>query len=356
MYKKGYLALEDGSYYEGFLIGTGAESIGEVVFNTGMTGYQETLTDPSYLGQIVMMTYPLIGNYGINEEYSESDESWVKGFIVSDLCDEPSNWSSRETLNEFMIRKGVTGLTGVDIRAITRKTREYGTMRGMICSELPDEKDMSKIKAYDIVDAVKTVTVKEKFIVKGGPKGNIALIDLGVKKDIIVNLNSLGYDVTVYPSWTSAEEILSAGHSGVMLTNGPGDPKENVDVIANIRKLIGNIPVFGICLGHQLTALAMGGNTYKLKYGHRGGNHPVRDLESGEVYLTSQNHGYAVDDKVPVGGGEIRQINLNDMTVEGVNYTGKRAFTVQFHPEACAGPLDSRFLFQKFADMIEKDK
>jgi len=353
MFKKGYLILEDGSVYEGQLIGTEKCSIGEVVFNTGMTGYQETLTDPSYLGQIVMMTYPLIGNYGVNEAYSESDKSWVKGFIVNELCDEPSNWSSKGNLNDFLIEKGITGLKGVDIRAITRKTREVGTMRGKISDKLPEDKDFKEIKSYEIVNPVDEVTIGKPFTVKGGDKGSVAVIDLGVKKNIIRCLLALGYDVTVYPAKTPAEEILKNNHKGLMLTNGPGDPKDNIEVIENIRKLLGKLPIFGICLGHQLTALAQGGNTFKLKYGHRGGNHPVKDLISSEVYLTSQNHGYAVENK-NIKGGEIRHINLNDMTVEGVNYPGYKAFTVQFHPEASAGPLDSKMLFDRFREMMEE--
>ena len=244
MYDKGYLVLEDGSTYEGQLIGTCLDSIGEVVFTTGMTGYQETLTDPSYVGQIVMMTYPLIGNYGVNELYSESEKSWVKGFIVNSLCDEPSNWSSNSTLNEFLIEKGVTGLSGVDVRAITRKTREHGTMRGMICRHLPDDNIMEMIKAFEIIDAVKQVTTDKVYTVKGGNLGSIAVIDLGVKRNILYNLNALGYDVAVYPASTSAEEILKGNHAGVMLTNGPGDPKHNQDVIECIQKLMGKLPIF----------------------------------------------------------------------------------------------------------------
>ena len=354
MYDKGYLALEDGSVYEGKLIGTCLPSIGEVVFNTGMTGYQEVLTDPSYWGQIVMMTYPLIGNYGINELYSESPKSYVKGFIVNELCDEPSNWSSKSTLNQFLIDKGVTGLTGIDVRAITRKTREFGTMRGKICRELPDADGMKVIKSFQIVNPVEEVTTKEIYTIKGNGRGSVAVIDLGVKHNILNCLNELGYDVVVYPASASAEEILKAKHSGLMLTNGPGDPKDNVGIIENIKKLMGNIPIFGICLGHQLMALAMGGNTFKLKYGHRGGNHPVKDLMTNQIYLTSQNHGYAVENG-NIKGGTIRHINLNDMTVEGVNYSDKKAFTVQFHPEACCGPLDSKMLFETFAEMIDKE-
>lgn len=354
MYDKGYLVLEDGSTYQGNLIGTCLNSIGEVVFTTGMTGYQETLTDPSYLGQIVMMTYPLIGNYGVNELYSESERSWVKGFIVNEICEEPSNWSSKSSLNQFLIDKGITGLTGIDVRAITRKTREFGTMRGIICKEMPTEEEIKLVKSYEIVNPVDDVTTDKTYTIKGSGRGSIAVIDLGVKKNILNNLNALGYDVVVYPATTSADIILAAKHSGLMLTNGPGDPKDNKIVIENIKKLMGNIPIFGICLGHQLMALAMGGDTFKLKYGHRGSNHPVKDLLTGQVYLTAQNHGYAVDN-TNIIGGEIRHINLNDMTVEGVHYKDYKAFTVQFHPEACSGPLDSKMLFVRFAEMIDRE-
>lgn len=354
MYDKGYLVLEDGSVYEGLLIGTCLESIGEVVFNTCMTGYQEILTDPSYFGQIVMMTYPLIGNYGINEMYSESDRSWVKGIIINSICEEPSNWSSESSLNDFLIEKGVTGLTDIDVRAITRKIRDVGTMRGIICKNKPNDIQMQEVNSYKIKDAVKSVTTDKKYTVDGGNLGSIAVLDLGAKRNIIRNLKALNYDIVVYPAFTNPEEILLGQHKGLMLTNGPGDPKECGEIIGNLKKLVGKIPIFGICLGHQLLALAMGGNTFKLKYGHRGGNHPVKDLNNNRVYLTAQNHGYAVEYK-EIKGGYIRNINLNDQTVEGVVYPDYKAFTVQFHPEACSGPLDSKQLFNKFKELMEKE-
>ncbi|MGI6701884.1 MAG: carbamoyl phosphate synthase small subunit [Christensenellales bacterium] len=355
MCDKGYLALSDGSVYEGVLIGTKEISVGEVVFNTSMTGYQEILTDPSYFGQIVMLTYPLIGNYGVNALYNESDRSWVKGFIVNELADDPSNWSSEGALNDFLVSNRVAGLTGVDVRAITRKTRETGTMNGMILNRPPEKADFELIKEYKIVNPVKEVSSTEVITIKGSGQGNVAVIDLGVKRNIINCLLEQGFDLTLYPYDTPAEEILKSDYQGLVLTNGPGDPKDNGVVIDSITKLLGKLPIFGICMGHQLIALACGGDTYKMKYGHRGGNHPVKDLDTGEIYITSQNHGYAVDN-TGIQGGRVKYINLNDNTLEGIDYQDKAVFTVQFHPEAAAGPNDSKILYERFKQMINSYK
>ena len=353
---KAFLVLEDGTVFQGTSIGSPREVISEIVFNTSMTGYLEVLTDPSYAGQAVVMTYPLIGNYGICHEDMESLKPWPDGYIVRELSRIPSNFRSGDTIQHFLESHDIPGISGIDTRALTKILREKGTMNGMITTnENYDLEDaVRRMKEYSVQGVVKATTTKEKYVLPGEGK-KVALLDLGAKKNIARSLNKRGCQVTVYPSDTSAEEILSSSPDGIMLSNGPGDPKENVEVIREIRKLYdSNVPIFAICLGHQLMALATGANTYKLKYGHRGGNHPVKDLETGRVYISSQNHGYAVDtESLDPAVAVPAFVNVNDGTNEGLKYTGKNIFTVQYHPEACPGPQDSSYLFDRFLKMME---
>lgn len=350
----GYLVLENGKSFKGKLIGSKTNTIGEVVFNTGMTGYEEIITDPSYYGQIVTMTYPLIGNYGVNSEDIESSHPQVKALIVRELCDFPSNWRSERSLEELLIEHNITGIQGIDTRDLTKAIRDNGTMRGIICNELPTEQELKEMREYNILNPIKEVSCKESYRIKGNGK-KVAVMDFGLKRNILHCLRLRDLDLTVVPEFTTAEEILNGGYHGVMLTNGPGDPKDNEEVINNIQKMMGKIPIFGICMGHQLMALAAGGNTIKLKYGHRGSNHPVKDLKTGKMYITSQNHSYAVDKDHMPKGGEISFINWNDKTVEGVDYKDMKCFSVQFHPEASAGPNDAGYLFDRFVDLMEKE-
>lgn len=357
---KAKLILENGMVFEGKSFGYLKESVGEVVFTTGMTGYQEVLTDPSYYGQIVTMTYPLIGNYGICYDDQESGKPWIDAFIVRELSRVPSNFRSVDTIQHFLTKHDIPGIAGIDTRALTRILREKGTMNGMITVNEDYDLDaiLPRLKAYTTGKVVEKVTCREKEILKGnGPK--VALMDFGAKRNIARSLNERGCQVTIYPALTTAEEILKDNPDGIMLSNGPGDPKECTSIIKEVKKLYdSDVPIFAICLGHQLMALATGGDTYKMKYGHRGGNHPVKDLETGRVYISSQNHGYVVDAK----GLEEKHIarpafvNVNDGTNEGMAYEGKNIFTVQFHPEACPGPLDSGYLFDRFMKMMGGEK
>ena len=349
--KKGYLILQDGQVFEGVRFGAEADTVGELVFTTGMCGYIETLTDPSYAGQIVMQTYPLIGNYGIIREDFEG-ACCVKGYVVREYCDTPSNFRTDCDLDTYLKEQGVPGLCGVDTRELTRIIREHGVMNAAICDEIPA--DLTPIKTYAITGVVEAVSCKEpdRYPAEGEECFRVSLIDYGAKRNIVRELQKRGCTVTVLPATTSAEEILAADPDGVMLSNGPGDPAENTYQIEQIRKLLGKVPMFGICLGHQLTALAAGGSTYKLKYGHRGVNQPVRDLNGVRTYITSQNHGYAVDgDTVKLG--KVRFVNANDGTCEGIDYPELKAFTVQFHPEACTGPKDTTFLFDRFVELMK---
>ena len=349
--KKGYLILQDGQVFEGVRFGAETDTVGELVFTTGMCGYVETLTDPSYAGQIVMQTYPLIGNYGIIREDFEG-ACCVKGYVVREYCDTPSNFRTDCDLDAYLKEQGVPGLCGVDTRELTRIIREHGVMNAAICDEIPA--DLTPIKTYAITGVVEAVSCKEpdRYPAEGEECFRVSLLDYGAKRNIVRELQKRGCTVTVLPASTSAEEILAAGPDGVMLSNGPGDPAENTYQIEQIRKLLGKVPMFGICLGHQLTALAAGGSTYKLKYGHRGVNQPVRDLNGVRTYITSQNHGYAVDgDTVKLG--KVRFVNANDGTCEGIDYPELKAFTVQFHPEACTGPKDTSFLFDQFVELMK---
>lgn len=391
---KAFLILEDGTVFEGTHIGADKEIISEIVFNTSMAGYLEVLTDPSYAGQAVCMTYPLIGNYGICKDDMESLKPWPDGFIVHELSRIPSNFRCDMTIQQFLEENQVPGIAGIDTRALTKILREKGTMNGMITTN--ENYDFAQIqprlKAYTTGKVVERVTCKEKYVVKptlkleeNGPlsgaarfdkdsyeKGvreprptlvkelngaglRVALMDFGAKANIAHSLAERGCEVTVFPALTPAEEIIAMQPDGIMLSNGPGDPKECTSIIEEIRKLYAtDIPIFAICLGHQLMALANGCDTHKMKYGHRGGNHPVKDLATGRVYISSQNHGYVVDtDKLDSKVAVPAFINVNDGTNEGLAYTGKNIFTVQYHPEACPGPQDSRYLFDRFIRMMK---
>ena len=346
-----YLVLSNGKIFEGRRIGAPVDRVGELVFTTGMEGYLETLTDPSYFGQIVTHTFPLIGNYGVIEEDFEG-KSALFGYIVREICDQPSNFRSQYALNDYLVRQGIPGLCGVDTRQIVRITREEGVMNAMICDRIPE--DLSALKNFQVLNAVQSVTCGEKkeYPAVGEEKYRVALLDYGAKQNIIRSLQRRGCRVTVWPADTKAETILQSDPDGVMLSNGPGDPKENVSCIEEIKKLLGQKPVFGICLGHQLTALAMGGDTVKLKYGHRGGNQPVKDLTTDRTWITSQNHGYAVVADSLKGKGIETFVNANDGSCEGMAYPEKKCFTVQFHPEACSGPQDTGYLFDRFIAMM----
>ncbi|MCR5100780.1 MAG: carbamoyl phosphate synthase small subunit [Butyrivibrio sp.] len=400
---RAFLILEDGSVFEGNHIGAVKEIISEIVFNTSMAGYTEVFTDPSYAGQAVCMTYPLIGNYGVCIDDMESDRPWLDGVIIRELSKLASNFRCDMTLQDFLVKYDVPGIEGIDTRALVRVLREKGTMNGMITTNENYNLDeiIPKLKAYTTGKVVEKVSTKEKIHFDGvtsleenGPisgsavfnaddykedkagdhtkrekrpsivkelngKGlKVALLDVGAKRNIAASLVARGCEVTVYPQNTTAEEILSDNPDGIMLSNGPGDPKECTGVIKEVKKLYdSNVPIFAICLGHQLMALATGADTFKMKYGHRGGNHPVKDLKTGRVYISSQNHGYVVDmdnldDKIAVPAF----VNVNDGTNEGLSYVGKNIFTVQFHPEACPGPQDTSFLFDRFINMMRGGK
>ena len=349
------LILEDGSVFTGESIGADKEVISEIVFNTSMTGYLEVLTDPSYAGQAVVMTYPLIGNYGVTPDY-ESDRSYVDGYIVHELSRMPSNFRSEGSLSDFLIKQDIAGISGIDTRALVKLLRDKGTMNGMITTrDIENVSDvLPRIAAYRTGDVVGRVTCEKKTVFSGSGK-KVALLDLGAKRNIIRSLNERGCEVTVFPAFTKASEILAMSPDGIMLSNGPGDPKDCGDIIDEIRALYeSGIPIFAICLGHQLMALATGADTHKLKYGHRGGNHPVKDLKTGRVYISSQNHGYVVDDATcDPEVATAAFINVNDGTNEGLKYHKKPVLTVQFHPEACPGPCDSAYLFDEFIKMME---
>lgn len=348
-----YICLANGDIFEGKGFGATGEVLGELVFTTGMGGYVETLTDPSYYGQIVMQTFPLIGNYGFIDEDKESEKSAVSAYVVREYCDAPSNFRCDKTLEDYLKENNIVGVYDVDTREITKIIRESGVMNALITSN-PRNADLEKIKAYKITDAVKSVSsVKPAMSASQEHKFNVVLIDYGTKKNIVRELNKRGCNVAVVPYDTKSEDILSLDPDGIMLSNGPGDPEENTKAIEELKKLVGKKPIFAICLGHQLLALSQGGKTEKLKYGHRGVNQPVKNLKTGRTFISSQNHGYAVvNDSVEAAGGIISFVNANDGTCEGIDYPEKQAFSVQFHPEACSGPHDTRFIFDKFIDMM----
>lgn len=392
---KAFLILEDGTVFQGNHIGACREVVSEIVFNTSMAGYLEVLTDPSYAGQAVCMTYPLIGNYGICREDMESLRPWPDALLVRELSRMPSNFRSDCTIQDFLEENNVPGIAGIDTRALTKILREKGTMNGMITTdpEYDLEAILPRLKEYRTGKVVEKVTCREKYVVKpvtdpaqNGPLSGsarfdreayengvreprptlvrelngaglrVALMDFGAKKNIAHSLAERGCEVTVFPALTPAEEVIAMKPDGIMLSNGPGDPKECTSIIEEIRKLYAtDIPIFAICLGHQLMALANGFDTHKMKYGHRGGNHPVKDLADGRVYISSQNHGYVVDmESLDPRVAVPAFINVNDGTNEGLSYTGKNIFTVQYHPEACPGPQDSRYLFDRFIEMMRK--
>jgi carbamoyl-phosphate synthase small subunit len=327
-----------------------------------MTGYQEILTDPSYCGQIVTMTYPLIGNYGVNSGDYESRYPFVRGFISRERCEKPSNFRCEKTIDEYLIKYGIPGLYGIDTRKLAKILRVKGTMKGAVVEAGPDERERAEIliSCFELRNPVEEVTIENsiKYNADNGEgKLKVALLDYGVKNNIIRSLTKRDIDVTVLPSKTDAAEVLEGGYDGIMLSNGPGDPKDCVVEIENIQKMAGKLPIFAICLGHQLTALAMGGDTERLKFGHRGCNHPVKDIEKDRTYITSQNHGYTVvTESMKKNNMEITHINMNDMTVEGVRYKDMDLFTVQFHPEASPGPGDTAYLFDEFVDMMNAYK
>lgn len=357
---KAHLVLADGTTYTGVGFGATGTAIGEVVFNTGMTGYQEILTDPSYAGQLVALTYPIIGNYGVTPDDFESKRVQVSGFIVKELADAPSNWRSEGTLDDFLRTHGIVGIAGLDTRALTQKLRSVGVMMGAISSiATPGElrEQLASSDGYDKIEYVAQVTTKESYIwpsATGETKYKVALLDCGVKFNILRSLASLGVETTVYPAHTSAEEILATDPDGIFLSPGPGDPALLGELVETVRVLSHAKPTMGICLGNQLIGCSFGGHTFKLPFGHRGANHPVKDLETGRVVITSQNHGYALAaDGFTDPDIEVWQINLNDGTVEGLRHKSLPIFTIQYHPEASPGPADSRGYFARFLEMID---
>jgi len=378
MAKKAILVLEDGSVHEGRSFGAEATAYGEVVFSTSMTGYQEMLTDPSYAGQILVPTYPLIGNYGINESDSESRQIQVRGFAVREYCPQPSHWQSTRTLHEFLLAYGIPGISGIDTRALTRRLRSSGVMMGILSSEMtPEEasKELKSLPKYDFTDFVHQVSTEKAYEWQSGKpatanlisspltgeeKGegeakqlHIAVIDYGLKYNILRILSQLGCQASAVPCTASAKDVLALNPDGIVLSPGPGDPALLDDITDTVKELIGRKPIMGICLGHQLIGKALGAQTFKLKFGHRGGNHPVQDLASGRVYITAQNHGYAIDADTLKGGLEVSHINLNDGTVEGLRHQDLPILSIQYHSEASPGPLDNMYLFERFLEMVK---
>ena len=388
MAKKAILVLEDGSVYEGHSFGSATTTYGEVVFDTSMTGYQEMLTDPSFAGQILVPTYPLIGNYGINESDSESKQIQVRGLTVREYCSQPSHWQSTRTLHEFLLTYGIPGISGIDTRALTRHLRLQGAMMGIVTSQMTAEEALEELKTlprYDSVNFVRQVSTEKAYewqshvpaaadLISSSLKAedkepvlnlskdegeakrsHIVVIDYGLKYNILRILSQLGCRATAIPCTASAKDVLALDPDGIVLSPGPGDPALLGDIAETVRNLIGKKPIMGICLGHQLIAKALGAGTFKLKFGHRGGNHPVRDLATGRVYITAQNHGYAVDADTLKGGLEVSHINLNDGTVEGLRHRDLPIVSIQYHSEAAPGPLDNMYLFERFLEMVKGD-
>lgn len=367
---KAILTLADGTTFEGESFGASGEAVGEVCFNTSMTGYQEILTDPSYRGQLVTMTYTQIGNYGVNDEDYESLSPHLSGFIVKEYFDIPSNWRSKATLADFLKKHDIVAIQGIDTRALTRHIRDKGAQQGVISTIDLDETSLAaKAKALPSIegkDLVKEVscsspysrdegewTLDEGYLSGKDFKYNVVAYDFGIKFNIIRGLTSAGCKVTVVPASTAWEEVLAMEPDGIFLSNGPGDPEPLDYAINNVKNLLGKKPIFGICLGHQILSLALGGKTYKLKFGHRGGNQPVKDLSTSKIEITSQNHGFAVDFETIKDRADLTHLNLNDNTVEGISSKEFEAFSVQYHPEASPGPHDASYLFKRFTDMMD---
>jgi len=363
MGKHTFLTLEDGSVYEGYSFGAKDTTYGEVVFNTSMSGYQEMLTDPSYAGQILVLTYPLIGNYGVNDAYFESKQVQVRGLVVREHCPVPSHWQSTGSLPEFLQTNGIPGIAGVDTRALTRRLRSAGVMMGILTSEMTPEEALQELKglpSYDSTDFVKQVAIDKKY--QWGLTSDdaallhhIVIVDMGLKYNIARILTQLGCLVTVVPCTTGVKEILNLKPGGIVLSPGPGDPALLDYMTDTVRKLVQQKPVMGICLGHQMIGTAFGAKTFKLKFGHRGGNHPVRDLASGRIHITTQNHGYAVDADSLKGGLEVSQINLNDGTVEGLRHKELPVISIQYHSEGSPGPQDNVYLFDRFLQIVKEN-
>jgi carbamoyl-phosphate synthase small subunit len=375
MAKKAILVLEDGSTYEGHSFGAETTMHGEVVFSTSMTGYQEMLTDPSYAGQILVPTYPLIGNYGINESDFESRQIQVRGFAVREYCSRPSHWQSTRTVHEFLLAYGIPGISDIDTRAVTRRLRSSGVMMGIITSEMTLEeasKELKSLPKYDSTDFVHQVSTDKAYewqsnvpakvsLTTQSLRGDVAIhqsikilvIDYGLKYNILRILSQLGCQVSAIPCTASGKDILASDPDGIVLSPGPGDPALLDDITSTVRELMGRKPLMGICLGHQLIGKALGAQTFKLKFGHRGGNHPVRDFATGRVYITAQNHGYALDADTLKGGLEVSHINLNDGTVEGLSHRDLPILSIQYHSEASPGPLDNMYLFERFLHMVK---
>ena len=375
MSRKAIVVLEDGSVYEGHSFGSTTTTYGEVVFDTGMAGYQEMLTDPSFAGQILVPTYPLIGNYGINESDFESKQIQIRGLAVREHCPRPSHWQSTRTLHEFLLAYGIPGITGIDTRALTRHLRLEGAMMGTVTSEMTVEEALEELKTlprYDVTDFVRQVSTEKAYewqpnmpatatmpclSLRGASatkQSHIAVIDYGLKYSILRILSQLGCQATAIPCTASAKDILALNPDGIVLSPGPSNPALLGDITDTVRKLLGRKPIMGICLGHQLIGKALGAQTFKLKFGHRGGNHPVRDLATDRVYITAQNHGYALDPNTLKGGLELSHINLNDGTVEGLRHRDLPILSIQYHSEASPGPLDNMYLFERFLATVRE--
>lgn len=352
---RAYLLLENGMVFEGEGFGAAGTRVGELVFTTGMTGCAESLTDPSYRGQLITFTFPMLGNYGICYEDRESPHIHARAVVVREFCPQPSNFRAEVDVDTFLREEGVCGICGVDTRRITQLIRDKGVMNAAVTNTEPDDELLELVRAHRVSGVVDEVTVKEPVLLapRGEARHSVALLDFGYKRSIADCLTARGCAVTLYPAKTPAEQIIAAGHDGVMLSNGPGDPTDNQYSIEQIKILMDALPTFGICLGHQMMALAAGARTRKMKFGHRGANQPAKDLKTGRVYVTSQNHGYAVDNaSLPGSGAVMRFVNVNDGSCEGLDYPGKRAFSLQFHPEAHGGPLDCSGMFERFISMM----